>query len=135
MVEKTYRATVENIGAATGFVEAALEEAGCPMKTLMQISMAMDEMFGNIVRYAYGAGGGDATVRVEVDERTRIAQITLIDSGVPFNPLAVEKPDTTKPAEERPIGGLGIFLVRNTMDDMAYEYRDGCNILTMRKQI
>ena len=135
MKEKTFKATIENTAAAVAFVEEALEEAGCPMKAQMQINVAMDEMFVNIARYAYAPGEGDATVRFELDEATRTATITLIDSGVPFNPLAAAEPDTTSAAEDRPIGGLGIFLVRKTMDDVQYEYRDGHNVFSMKKKI
>ena len=135
MKEKTFKATIENTAAAVAFVEEALEEAGCPMKAQMQINVAMDEMFVNIARYAYAPGEGDATVRFELDEATRTAMITLIDSGVPFNPLAAAEPDTTSAAEDRPIGGLGIFLVRKTMDDVQYEYRDGHNVFSMKKKI
>ena len=131
MKEKTFRATLESIGPATAFVEAALEEAECSMKAQMQINVAMDELFANIARYAYPDGEGDATVRFELDPATRTAQITLIDHGIPFNPLEVREPDTTSPGEKRPIGGLGIFLVRKTMDDMAYEYRDGFVTVTL----
>ena len=135
MKEKTFKATIENTAAAVAFVEEALEEAGCSMKAQMQINVAMDEMFVNIARYAYAPGEGDATVRLELDETTRTAKITLIDSGVPFNPLAAAEPDTTSAAEDRPIGGLGIFLVRKTMDDVQYEYRDGHNVFSMKKKI
>ena len=135
MKEKTFKATIENTAAAVAFVEEALEEAGCSMKAQMQIDVAMDELFVNIARYAYAPGEGDATVRFEMDEETRTATITLIDRGVPFNPLAAADPDTTSSAEERPIGGLGIFLVRKTMDEVLYEHKDGCNILTIRKKI
>ena len=135
MKEMTFKATIENIGPVTAFVESALEEAGCSMKALMQINVAMDELFANIARYAYPGKEGEATVRFEVDQESRTASITLIDRGIPFNPLTVKEPDTTSPGEKRPIGGLGIFLVRKTMDHMDYEYKDGCNILTIRKKI
>ncbi len=135
MKEITLKATIENIPRATAFSDEALEAVECPMKAQMQIDVAMDELFGNIARYAYGPGEGEATVRFHFQEETRTVSITLIDSGIPFNPLSVAEPDTTSAAENRPIGGLGIFLVRKTMDDMAYEYRDGKNILTIRKKI
>ena len=135
MNEITLKATIENIPRATAFIDEALEAAACSMKAQMQIDVAMDELFGNIARYAYAPGEGEATVRFHLQEETRTASITLIDSGIPFNPLSVAEPDTTSAAQDRPIGGLGIFLVRKTMDDMAYEYRDGKNILTIRKKI
>ena len=135
MKEKTFKATVENTAAAVAFVEGALEEAGCPTKAQMQIGVAMDEVFVNIASYAYPAGEGEATVRFEMDESTRTVSITLTDRGTPFNPLKAKEPDITIPAEERPIGGLGIFMVRKMMDEVLYEYKDGCNILTIRKKI
>lgn len=135
MKEMTFKATIENTAAAVAFVESALEEAGCPMKMLMQINVAMDEVFVNIASYAYAPGEGDATIRFELDEETHVAQITLIDQGVAFDPLNAPEPDITKPAAERPIGGLGIFLVRKLMDEVTYERKDGCNILTLRKKI
>ena len=135
MKEMTFKATLENIGHVTAFVEAALEEAGCGMKPLMQINVAMDELFANVARYAYPEKEGEATVRFDVEEETRTAVITLIDRGIPFNPLEVKEPDTTSPGDQRPIGGLGIFLVRKTMDAVEYRHEDGFNILTIRKKI
>lgn len=135
MKEKTFRATLENIAAATAFVEAELETADCSPKAQMQIDVAMDELFGNIARYAYAPGEGDAAVGIDVDAETRTARITLTDTGVPFNPLEAAEPDLKATAENRPIGGLGIFLVRKMMDGMEYRHEDGKNILTVRKKI
>ncbi len=135
MKELTLKATVENIVPVTAFVESTLEEVGCPMKAQMQINVALDELFGNIARYAYTPEVGDVTVQVDFDEAERIVSITLIDSGSPFNPLLTKEPDVTMSAEERQIGGLGIFLVRKTMDALEYHFQDGHNILTFRKRI
>ena len=135
MKEITLKAIIENIPQATAFIDEALETVACSMKAQMQIDVAIDELFGNIARYAYAPEEGEATVQFHFDEETRTASITLIDRGIPFNPLSVAKPDTTSAAQDRPIGGLGIFLVRKTMDDMAYTYRDGKNILTIRKKV
>ena len=99
----------------------------------MQLDIAIDEIFGNIVNYAYTPEVGKVTVRLAVDEKTLTASLTLIDSGVPYNPLEKDDPDTTLSAEDRKIGGLGIFLVKKSMDDMRYEYKDGKNILTLVK--
>ena len=131
--ELTLAATVENIEAVTDFVSAMLEEADCPMKAQMQISIAIDELFGNIAHYAYAPQTGEATVQVEIEEG--MAAITFIDSGVPYDPLTAETPDTSLSAEERSVGGLGIFLVKKSMDEMAYRYEDGKNMLTIRKRI
>ena len=135
MRELTLKAAIENLPAVTSFLDEILEAAGSSMKSQMQLDVAMDELFGNIARYAYVPGEGDATVRVSVDEANRVAEITLIDRGVPFNPLEALPPDTTASAADRPIGGLGIFLVRKTMDEMTYAREEDRNVLTLRKKI
>ena len=135
MKELTITATVENIETVTDFVNEQLEAFDCPMKAQMQIDIAIDELFGNIAHYAYNPEVGDATVRVEVTEDPLAVVITFIDKGVPYNPLAKADPDTTLSAEEREIGGLGIFMVKKTMDDIIYEYKDGRNILKIKKQL
>lgn len=135
MNELTIEATLENIAAVTDFVNAELEAYDCPMKVQMQIDVAIDELFGNIAHYAYQPEVGSATVRVEVEESPPSVVITFIDRGVPYNPLGNPDPDITLSAEERKAGGLGIFLVKNTMDDMSYEYKDGQNILRIRKHM
>ena len=126
MHELTIPATVENIEKVTDFVNEKLEEIDCPMKAQMQIDVAIDELFGNIAHYAYNPETGPATVRVV---------ITFIDHGIPYDPLKKDDPDITLSAEERGIGGLGIFMVKKTMDEITYEYKDGQNILRIRKDI
>ena len=135
MKELTVAATVENIETVTDFVNEQLEAFDCPMKAQMQIDIAIDELFGNIAHYAYESGDGDATVRVEIIEDPLSAVITFIDSGTPYDPLAKADPDTTLSAEEREIGGLGIYMVKKTMDEITYEYKDGQNILKIKKKI
>ena len=135
MNELTITATVENIEAVTDFVNEQLEAIDCPMKAQMQIDIAIDELFGNIAHYAYNPEVGEATVRVEVIEDPLAVVITFIDRGVPYDPLAKADPDTTLSAEDREIGGLGIFMVKKSMDDMTYEYKDEQNILKIRKNI
>ena len=134
MKELTIDATVENIATVTEFVNAQLEQSGCPPKIQMQIDIAIDELFGNIAHYAYDPDVGPATVRVEVDEEPCVI-ITFIDNGVPYDPLGKEDPDITLSAEERGIGGLGVYMVKKSMDDISYEYRDGQNILRIKKRI
>lgn len=135
MNELSVDAVVENIETVTDFVNKYLEEYGCPMKAQMQIDIAIDELFGNIAHYAYQPETGLATVRVEVVEEPLTVIITFIDRGVPYDPLKAEDPDTTLSADERSFGGLGIYTVKKIMDDVSYEYRDGRNILRIRKQI
>ncbi|MBR3270414.1 MAG: ATP-binding protein [Clostridia bacterium] len=134
MKELTLDAVVQNIEAVTDFVNAALEEWDCPMKAQMQIDMAIDELFGNIAQYAYAPGTGMATVRIEPLKEARGMRLTLIDSGKPYDPLSGGDPDTTLSIEERGIGGLGVFLVKKTMDDMRYAYENGQNVLTVEKR-
>ena len=135
MKELTIAATVENIEVVTDFVNEQLEALDCPMKAQMQIDIAIDELFGNIAHYAYNPEIGQATVRVEVIEDPLAVTITFIDNGVPYDPLAKEDPDTTLSIEDREIGGLGIYMVKKSMDDIAYEYKNGQNILTIKKNL
>lgn len=135
MKELTIDATVENITSVTDFVDEQLEEFGCPLKAKMQINIAIDELFGNIAHYAYKPDVGPATVRVEVNENPLAVIITFIDHGVQYDPLSAEEPDTTLSVEERSIGGLGIYIVKKSMDEITYEYKDGQNILKIKKNI
>ena len=135
MKELTIKATTDNIPEVTAFIDEQLEAVDCAMKAQMQIDVAIDELFGNIAHYAYAPGEGDATVRFEFDESSRVAAITFIDSGVPFDPLAMDEPDVSAAAQDRQIGGLGIFLVKKTMDGVAYRYEDGKNVLTIEKRV
>ena len=135
MKELTVEAKTANIEAVTDFVNEQLEALDCPIKAQMQIDIAIDELFGNIAHYAYNPEIGKATVRVEVIEDPLAVTITFIDNGVPYDPLAKADPDTTLSAEEREIGGLGIYMVKKSMDDITYEYKDGQNILTIKKKI
>ena len=135
MAEITLQAKVENIRQVVAFVEEKLEAMGCAMKAQMQLSIAVDELFTNIACYAYAPGSGMATVRMEAISGGQQARITFIDQGVPYNPLKKEDPDITLSAEERPIGGLGVFMVKKTMDEMDYRFENGNNILTIVKTI
>lgn len=126
-------AKTENLDTVIDFVNEHLEGVECPMKIQMQIDVAVEEIFVNIANYAYGTGEGPATVRINVDNQNKIVDITFIDNGVPYDPLAKDDPDITLSAQERQIGGLGIFMVKKSMDDVTYEYRDGHNILTLKK--
>lgn len=132
--ELTVDATVENIAVVTEYVNAQLEQYDCPIGAQVQIDIAIDELFGNIARYAYNPVTGPATVQVRVLEDPLSAEITFIDQGVPYDPLAKDDPDITLGPAEREIGGLGIFMTKQTMDDIRYEYKDGKNVLTIMKE-
>lgn len=133
MKEITVDAIKENIIKVTDFIESELDMAGCPMKPLMQINVAIDEIYSNIAYYAYGDKPGPVTVRLEIKEDPNRAEITFIDEGKPYNPLEKTDPDVSLSADEREIGGLGIFLVKKTMTDLVYEYSDGKNHFTVIK--
>ena len=135
MAELTLQASLEKLDEVLAFVEENLEKNDCPMKVLMQVQIAVEEIFVNIAHYAYDSGQGTATIRVEVGGDPLQVIITFIDQGVPYDPLKKEDPDVTLSAEERKIGGLGIFMVKKSMDDVKYEYADGKNILTISKKI
>ena len=133
--ELTLEARVENLDQVLSFVDGHLEQLDCPMKTKMQIDVAVEELYVNIASYAYDSPGGSATIRVEVLQNPLSVSITFIDHGVPYDPLKKPDPDVTLPAEERQIGGLGIYMVKKSMDGVEYEYKDGKNILKIQKNI
>ena len=135
LTELTVDATVENIPAVTAFVEGELAAVGCPEKARMQLSMAVDEIMANVAQYAYAPETGPVTVRFAFEEAARTVTLTFLDKGLPYNPLKKEDPDVSLSAEERPIGGLGIYLVKKTMDQMDYAYQHSQNILTIQKRI
>lgn len=127
-------ATKENLETVTAFLDEILDEKDCPLKIRLQIDLALEEMYINIANYAYTPKTGEMELRVEFDEAERELTLVLIDSGIPYDPLAKKDPDVTLSAEKRKIGGLGIYLVKKTMDSMMYERRDGRNIVTMKKK-
>ena len=124
-----------NLQTVLDFIDKHLDAVDCPPKAKMQIEVAAEEIFINIASYAYAPDKGRATVRVEVSPDPVTVTITFIDQGMPYDPLAKEDPDVTLKAEDRPVGGLGIFMVKKTMDDVTYEYKDGKNILRIKKNI
>lgn len=135
MKELTVDATVENIAKVTAFVDGQLEALGCPLKAQTQIDIAIDELFGNIAHYAYNPKVGPATVRVDVVQDPLSVVVTFIDNGTAYDPLARRDPNVALSADEREIGGLGIYMVKKSMDEIAYEYKDGQNILRIKKAI
>ena len=126
-------ALILKLDDVTSFVDRFLEECGCSMKAQRQIDLCVEEIFVNIANYAYPEGTGDAEIRVSEADGT--VSLTFIDAGVPYDPLRKEDPDVTLSAEERAVGGLGIFLVKKNMDSIAYRYEGGRNVLTMTKTV
>lgn len=133
--EQIVPAEVDRLPEVLSFLGQVLEEADCSPKVQMQINVAAEEIFVNIASYAYAPGTGMATVQIEISDNPHRATVTFIDSGTPFDPLKKDDPDVTLSAEEREIGGLGIYMTKKTMDDVRYEYKDGQNILVLTKNI
>ena len=128
-------ANESNLYAVNDFIDAKLDEVECLPQTRMQIELAVEEIFVNIARYAYRPDEGPVTIQVTVEDAPIRVILTFIDKGKPFDPLSKKDADVTLPPEEREIGGLGIFLVKKTMDSVKYEYRNGQNILTVVKNV
>ena len=135
MKEKVFEAKVENLEKILAFVDQELEELECPPKIQFQIDVAVEEIFVNIANYAYRSESGTATIRIEVEEDPVTVSLVFIDHGMPYDPLSKEDPDITLDSEQRQIGGLGVFMVKNSMDDVSYKYDHGRNILTIRKHV
>ncbi len=133
--ELTMDATVENLDRALAFLDGELEALECSMKIQMQLDIALEELFVNVAHYAYTPEIGPITLRIAAQQEPKAVSITLIDRGVPYDPLAKPDPDVTLSAAERQIGGLGIYMVKKSVDDIRYEYRDGRNVLTITKNL
>ncbi|MFV0414192.1 MAG: ATP-binding protein [Oscillospiraceae bacterium] len=136
---KTWRtpAKLEALDALTGGIAQFLEENGCPPRAVTQIVIVVEEIFVNIAHYAYPAGGGEALVGCKVAEENGRAAVRLQfeDWGTPYNPLSNGDPDITLPAEERQVGGLGIFMTKKMMDEVAYSHIGGRNKLSLTKYL
>ncbi len=124
-----------DIAEITEFTEKELEKAECSAKTVIQVNVAIDEICSNIINHGYPDEKGPLTVSVIIREETGQLYIRFTDEGIPYNPLTKDDPDITLSAEERSIGGLGIYMVKKTMDEIKYKYENNCNILTIRKEI
>lgn len=126
-------ATLDDIPVVTEFLEEQLEMLECPMRTVLQLSVALDEVYSNIVKYGYADHTGPVTVSVIPGADGRSVRVQFADRGIPYDPLEKADPDITQSAEERQIGGLGIFVVKKTMDGVSYRFEEGQNILTLLK--
>ena len=132
---KTFPANTEALSDVLGFVDQMLDSVGCPMKIQMAVCVAIEEVFVNVAHYAYGEGEGNMCLGIGFDEESRTVAFRMTDQGVPFDPLQKPDPDITLSAEDREIGGLGIFIAKKTMDSISYAYENGENILTMTKKL
>ena len=135
MRKLTVEAKAENLDTVKQFVNHELEKVSCSYETLFQIDLVVEELFVNIANYAYEKQIGTATVLVEILDSPSRVEITFMDYGVPYDPLSLDDPDFDLPIAEKPIGGLGIFIVKQSMDHVSYEYNDGKNILLLKKNL
>ena len=131
----TVNASMDHLDEVIAFVEEQLESASCPLKVQGQICVSFEELYENVVNYAYGEESGECVIGMNIstvgNEKKMV--LTVKDRGNPFNPLKKEDPDITLSVEDRPIGGLGIYMVKQSMDDVMYEYQKGWNVIKIVK--
>ena len=135
MTYKTFPAKTEALSDVIGFVEQMLDSFECPIKIQVALCVAIEEVFVNVAHYAYGEGEGNMSLGIGFDEESRAITFRMTDKGIPFDPLKKPDPDISLSADEREIGGLGIFITKKTMDSLTYTYENNENILTMIKKI
>ena len=131
MIERTFPATDDQLPEILSLVEEEMDKADFSMKAIMQTTISVEEVFVNIAHYAYPDGQDNMQLIIDVDDEK--LSIRFIDHGIPFDPLAKDDPDISLSAEERGIGGLGIFMVKKYMDSVSYSREDGNNIFTMTR--
>lgn len=107
----------------------------CPAEVMMKLEIALEELFTNIADYAYHQDGGEIGLDCSMEKGSGFLKLQVKDHGISFNPLEKKEPDFFIPFEERPVGGLGIYMVKQFVDEIEYEYKDGCNLLTLKKNI
>lgn len=134
MKKWTVEADRDRVDEVVDFVETEIMSAECEKKAQRQIKMAVEEIFLNICAYAYQGETGSVELTIDIDDNGMMS-LCFADRGTPFDPLQKQDPDVHQPGRERQLGGLGIFMVKKTMDDMVYEYRDGQNTLTIIKRL
>ena len=134
MHELTLEAKKENLDEALDFVHQALDESQCSPESLMQLDLAVEELFVNIAQYAYCPKSGTVKILTEFHPELSEITITFIDKGIPYNPLSKKDPDMTLAVDKRPIGGLGIYIAKKIMDRLSYQYKDGQNIMQISKK-
>ena len=135
MFELEIDAKLGNLDEVLDFVNCHLKNVECPEKIRIQVDIAVEEIFVNIAHYAYNPEVGKATIRVEISEKPLAVSLTFMDNGKPYDPLSRKDPDVTLSAEQRQIGGLGIYMVKKSMDEIQYSYSNGTNMLTFKKKL
>ena len=135
MITKTFDAKLDNLDEVLAFLETELENHDASMKVMMPISVCLEEMYVNVCHYAYEGISDMGYCKIDIDFENDDVIITLTDSGIPFDPVKKADPDISLSADERNIGGLGILMVKKTMDSIFYIRENDKNVFTMRKKI
>ena len=133
--ELVIEAVVDNLDAVNSFVHKYIEQFEVSKRTLMQLDLVVEEIFVNVASYAYAPDTGSVKILIEAKEEPHTVSLTFIDSGVPYNPLEKSDPDINLSVDDRQIGGLGIFLTKNLVDEISYKFVDGQNILQLTKSL
>ena len=135
MNKLTVPAKIENLQRVMDFLSDQLNYIEYAMKSRLQLELSIEEAYVNIVNYAYKSQDGKVVICCDIDEHPLQVTMQFIDCGIPYNPLRNEDPDVSSDLEEKEIGGLGIFLIKKNVDHIAYEHRNGKNILTIQKKL
>ena len=135
MQELIVEAKVENLDQVNDFINHSISEIDCSKKAMMQLGVIVEEIFVNIASYAYPNAIGFATVQLEVKTNPPSITLVFIDSGIQNNPLSRKDPNLNVSVDEREVGGLGIYLVKNMVEEISYKYADGQNILSLTKNL
>uniref|UniRef100_UPI004055AEED ATP-binding protein n=1 Tax=Agathobacter sp. TaxID=2021311 RepID=UPI004055AEED len=135
MQDLRLQASTDTLYTVLDSIEAHLDKNGCPEDIKTEVLIAVEEIYVNIANYAYNGNAGEAVVQMEVRQNPKLCRVVLKDRGIPYNPLGQEEPDISLSAEEREVGGLGIFMVKQFMDKVEYRYENGYNILMLEKNL
>ena len=134
-LDAEFTARVEELPNVKAFIDRCFIETGCSRSIMKSILVSVEEVFVNIASYAYAPGTGSVRICFELTDPPPAARITFFDRGIPYDPLAHDDPDLMLSVEDRPIGGLGIFITKMSMDSLSYRYEDQQNILSMSKKL
>ena len=133
--ELIIEAVVENLEVVNSFIHKFIEQFHCSKRSIMQLDLVVEEIFVNIANYAYAPNTGLAKIQLNIKTEPLSISLTFFDNGIPYNPLDKEDPNINLSLEDRQIGGLGIYLTKNLVDDISYHYIDGQNVLQFTKSL
>lgn len=134
-MELKLQASDDTLYTVLDAIEKYLDENECPPDVKTEILIAVEEIYVNIAHYAYKGHEGEACVQIEICQKPKCCRVIFRDRGEPYNPLEKDDPDISLSAMEREIGGLGIFMVKQSMDRVEYRFEDGCNVLVIEKNL